>query len=143
MAQIHKSAATLRIRGDDLIPAEISRLLTCAPTTSQRKGDAIVGKRTSTKRIARTGMWSLHSEDQEPEDLDRQIEEILARLTADIESWQTLARTCRMDLFGGLFMQGANEGLEISTTSLVALGRRGISLALDIYGPEREEVEEV
>lgn len=139
MAQINKSVATLRIFGDGLIPAEISELLNCAPTTSQRKGEVIVGKRTGIERIARTGMWSLHSEDQEAADLDRQIEEILARLTADIESWQTLTRTYRMDLFCGLFMQRANEGLDISSGSLLALGMRGIAMKLDVYGPDQEE----
>jgi hypothetical protein len=136
MAHMHKSVATLRIRGDDLVPAEVSNLLRCTPTTSQKRGEVIVGKKTGTERIARTGMWSLHSVDQESENLDGQIEEILAKLTEDIETWQSLARRHRVDLFCGLFMGGRNEGLAISPASLVALGQRGIELALDVYGPE-------
>ena len=83
-------------------------------------------------------MWSLHSVDQEPENLDGQIEEILAKVTADIETWQALVRRYRADLFCGLFMEGGNEGLVISSASLVALGERGIELALDVYGSEPE-----
>jgi hypothetical protein len=135
---MHKSVATLRIRGDDLVPAEVSNLLRCAPTTSQTRGEVIVGGKTGIERIARTGMWSLHSADQEPENLDGQIEEILAKVTADIETWQGLARRHRADLFCGLFMEGGNEGLVISPASLVALGERGIELSLDVYGSEPE-----
>lgn len=138
MAHMRKSVATLRIRGDDLVPAEVSNLLRCAPTTWQTRGEVIVGNKTGIERIARTGMWSLHSVDQEPENLDGQIEEILAKVTADIEMWQALARRYRADLFCGLFMEGGNEGLVISPASLVALGERGIELALDVYGSEPE-----
>jgi hypothetical protein len=132
---MHKSIATLRIVGDDLVPADVSKLLNCTPTTAPKKGDVIVGK-TGVQRTSRTGMWSLHSEDEEPENLDRQIEDILGKLTADTEVWQALARRYRVDLFCGLFMSGGNEGLSISPTSLLSLGQRGIQLGLDVYGPE-------
>ena len=136
MAQMHKSVATLRIMGDDIVPADISNLLNCPPTTSRKKGDAIIGKKTGIETIARTGMWSLHSVDQEPENLDGQIQEILAKLTPDLGTWKVIARKYRVDLFCGLFMGGENEGLSISPISLRALGQRGIKLALDVYGPE-------
>lgn len=84
MGSIQKSVATLRIIGDDLIPEEISKRLGCAPTQSRRKGDVIVGKRTTMKGAARTGMWSLHSTDHEPENLDMQIRELLGKVTTDV-----------------------------------------------------------
>ena len=80
-------------------------------------------------------MWSLHSEEQEPENLDRQIDEILGKLASNTEVWQTLARQYRTDLFCGLFMSGGNQGLSISPRSLLSLGQRGIELGLDVYGP--------
>ena len=135
MAQMHKSVAKLRIIGDDLVPTDVSRLLNCNPTSAQKKGDVIVGK-SGLQRTARNGMWSLQSEDQQPENLDGQIEDILGKLTADMEVWQTLARRFRLDLFCGLFMSGGNEGLSISPTALLSLGQRGILLGLDVYGPE-------
>jgi len=135
MAQMHKSVATLRIIGDDLVPADVSRLLNCTPTTAQKKGDVIVGK-SGLQRTALTGRWSLQSEDQQPENLDGQIEEILGKLTASMEIWETVTRRFRVDLFCGLFMSGGNEGLSVSPTSLLSLGQRGIELGLDVYGPE-------
>jgi hypothetical protein len=136
MGPVQKSVATLRISGDDLVPTEISSLLGCAPTASAKKGDVIVGKKTGRERVARTGVWSLHTADQEPENLDEQIEDLLSRLTTDLAIWRNLVETYRVDLFCGLFMSSGNEGIQISPGSLIALGQRGIKLGLDIYGPE-------
>ena len=136
MGPMQKSAATLRIAGDDLIPPEVSSLLGCVPTTAQKKGEVLVGTTTGSERIARIGMWRLQSTDRQPEDLEGQIEEILKRVTGDIGTWKALTGRFRVDLFCGLFMGSANEGLEISPSTLFALGQRGIRLALDVYGPE-------
>jgi hypothetical protein len=132
MGSIQKSAATLRISGDDLVPEEVSRLLACSPTRSHRKGETTVGQ-TGIERTAKSGMWMLTCEDRQPEGLDHQIGELLDKLTADIEAWQTVCSRYEVDFFAGLFMGGENEGLTISPASLAALGRRGIELSLDVY----------
>jgi hypothetical protein len=80
-------------------------------------------------------MWSLECADQEPQNVDKQIEELLGKLTSDMEIWQALSKRYRVDFFCGLFMDSGNEGLTISADSLAALGERGIELALDVYGP--------
>ena len=73
-----------------------------------------------------------------PGDLDGQVTELLQRLTSDLEIWGVLAGRFRVDLFCGLFMDGSNEGFNLSTSALKALGDRGIELALDIYAPPSE-----
>jgi hypothetical protein len=138
MAQIQKSKATLRFIGDDLVPAELSGLLGCVPTKSQTKGEVLVGPHTGIERVARKGMWRVDGNDQEPENLDEQIGELLRKLTSDMEVWRVISSKYKIDLFCGLFMEDWNEGLSISPQSLIALGSRGIVLALDIYGPSRE-----
>ena len=50
-----QSVAFLRISGDDLDPAEITRALGCEPTESQRKGDVLVGRNTGVERLAKFG----------------------------------------------------------------------------------------
>jgi hypothetical protein len=102
LGSIQRSVATLRVYGDDLIPDDISRRLGCSPTSSQQKGDVILGKRTGAKRVARTGMWSLHSTDHEPENLDRQIVELLGKVTSEMDVWRDLVQMYRVDLFCGL-----------------------------------------
>lgn len=139
MAQLHKSAVTLRISGDDLIPEEITRLLGVSPSQAQTKGDKIIGKKTGNVRIAKCGMWRLCASDREPEDMDGQIQEILSQATDDLAVWQSLTKKYQADLFCGLFMRVGNEGLTISSESLAALGARGIEMGLDIYRGDDDE----
>jgi hypothetical protein len=133
---MRRSIATLRVVGDDLVPEQVSTLLGCPPTTAHKKGEALFDEQTGAERIARIGMWRLKGSNREPENLDGQIEEILGKVTADLERWTALTTRFRVDLFCGLFMGGGNEGLGVSSGSLFALGRRGIELAIDVYGPE-------
>jgi hypothetical protein len=133
MAQVQRSVATLRISGNDLDPDQITRLLACAPTAVQRKGENIVGPNGQVGPIARRGMWRLRAVAREPEDLDGQIAELLSKTTADLESWKSIATKYKVGLFCGIFLRGSNEGLAITPQSLTALGLRQIALALDIY----------
>ena len=133
MGPIHSSKATLRIFGDDVVPTEITRLLGYRPTTARAKGETWVGAKSGKENTARTGNWRLEASVREPEDLDGQVQELLGKLTQDLEVWGALARQFRVDLFCGLFMNGANEGATISPATLAALGNRGIKLSLDIY----------
>ena len=134
MAQLHKSVATLRVRGDDLIPDEITDLLGTSPSHAQRKGDRIVGPKTGQERTAKFGMWGLEASGCEPADLDGQIRELLDRTRSDLSVWQKLGKRYQVDLFCGLFMASINEGLTLSPQSLAALGERGIEIGFDIYG---------
>jgi hypothetical protein len=133
MGPIHSSKATLRIFGDDVVPTEITRLLGSQPTTARAKGETWVGAKSGKEITARTGNWRLEASAREPEDLDGQVQELLGKLTQDLEVWAALAQRFRVDLFCGLFMKSANEGVDLSPATLAALGNRGIKLSLDIY----------
>ncbi len=136
MAQLDRSVVTLRIYGDDLDPSEISVLLGHAATKQQVKGESLVGKVTGHTRIANTGMWRLEVTDAMPENLDRQIAELLGKLTNDRKIWEIISNKYDIDLFCGLFMKVSNEGMSVSAESMKALGARGIELSLDIYSPD-------
>lgn len=135
MAHLHSSVASLRVKGDTLNPDEITRLLGAPPSYSHACGDELIGHKTRQVRIAKSGMWSLHAGECEPEDLDSQVQEILGDLTADLSVWADLAQRFEIDLFCGLFMKVANEGVLLAPATLMALGERGIALDLDIYAP--------
>ncbi len=140
MPAIERSVATLRVMGDDLVPEEITRLLGCAPTKAQLKGEVFRNAKSGKERIARFGMWRLNATDREPSDPDAQVAEILGKLSQDLEVWRSLTSSFRTDLFFGLFMKEWNEGLSLSPMTLMALGSRGIEADFDIYGPiEKEE----
>lgn len=139
MAQVQRSVVTLRIGSDDLVPDEITRLLGATPTTTQIKGEKIVGKKSGQVRIAKSGMWRLCASDREPEDMDGQIREILSQTTSDLSVWHGIAQKHQINLFCGLFLHVSNEGMTLSPESLAALGERGIELELDIYSGQDED----
>lgn len=141
MPVLDRSVVTLRITGDLLDPTEITSLLKHAPTSAQKKGDVQVGKKTGQRYVRKTGMWRLQAEDKSPEDLNSQLIDILDRLPSDLSVWESLARRYKIDFFCGLFMKKSNEGLEISPKLVAEMGKRGIQLSFDIYGPlEDDEV---
>lgn len=136
MAQLQHTVAALRIFGDRLDPENISLLLGGVPTESFRKGQIKPSK--SRDIVRKSGGWILNATDQEPGNLDAQVEEILGRLTQDLAVWTELSADYSVDLFCGLFMKGSDEGIEISEKNLKALGERGIKLGLCIYAPLKE-----
>lgn len=133
MPAIARTAASLRILGDNLDPDEITRLLGGKPTSCERKGDT---RQTKAGRsvVARTGSWRLEAEKSVPGDLNGQISAILAKLTDDVSVWWGLTQRFRCDVFCGLFLNGGNEGEQLEPSTLAALGSRGLPLGLDIYG---------
>ena len=136
MAHLQRAVASLRVIGDDVVPAEITRLLRTFPTAAYAKGDA--WHLPSSVGVRASGMWRLDAGVTEPEDLGQQVSELLRRTTADLGVWKTLSDRYRVDLFCGWFMSGSNEGVEISPATMIALGTRGIVLSVDIYNPNVE-----
>ncbi|MGX9782670.1 DUF4279 domain-containing protein [Janthinobacterium lividum] len=135
MGLIRESAAGLRIFGDELQPAEISRMLKCEPTQARVKGEVIKYPSGRERKIT-CGSWLLTAKRTEPEDLDGQIKWLLAKMTNDLMVWQALTSSYDVDMFCGAFMQSTNDGLSISPETMFALGSRGIEFDLDIYGPD-------
>jgi hypothetical protein len=133
MAAIHRSAVTLRVMGDDLDPADITRLLGHAPTRAHAKGQTWTSRTTGSERIHKFGAWILITDDAEPEDIDAQAAALLSKVTPDLAIWREIAARFEIDLFCGLFMEDSNESGNLSARTLLALGERGIELALDIY----------
>lgn len=132
MANLARAVAALRIDGDKLDPEEISTALGCTPSQAWRKGEAVK------TYLKKSGGWRLDATDTEPENLDAQVRELLTRTTDNLDIWRELSRRFEVDLFCGWFMEESNEGVCISPETLSALGTRGITLSLDIYGPIQE-----
>ncbi len=131
MPPVHRAVASLQLSGPALDPSIITRILDTTPTLSYSRGDLVPAGRGT--RTARFGLWSLAAEDTEPADIDTQVTQLLSGLPADLGVWRELSDQCALRLFCGWFLQGGNEGVALSPTTLGALGARGISLDLDIY----------
>ncbi len=135
MGELHKTAASLRFFGDELDPEEITRLLGGPPTVGVRKGGIWLTSR-GAEKTAYKGQWRVTAERRSPGDLDAQVAQLLTPLTTDFAVWNELTRRFKADVFCGLFLNEINEGISLSPKTLEALGLRGLSLGLDIYGPD-------
>jgi hypothetical protein len=129
MAGIDETLAYLRISGDDLDPDAVTAALGSAPTYAFRKGEIY------RQRTAQTGRWVIDAAPSKPSDLDRQITQLLARMNSDIDRWKSITSRHETMFYCSAFMVQTNEGAELTPTTLLALGVRGISLGLDIYAP--------
>ncbi|HTM19921.1 MAG TPA: DUF4279 domain-containing protein [Kofleriaceae bacterium] len=126
--EVDTASVTLRFFGDDLDPADISRILGAEPTISRRKGDRIPDGRT-----AETGSWLLSAEPMSRSSLESQIDSLFARLTQEAGLWRPLALKYRGDLFCGLWSLEWNCGAELSAEMLQRISARGLRMCFDIY----------
>jgi hypothetical protein len=123
-----KSTIWLRIVGESLVPAEVTRALGAEPTRSWAKGDTVVSKRTRRSRVARIGTWLLTCESREPEDFNGLIRELLQRLTERQDAWDSLAALLDLTLSCSLDAVEENLAFDLSPETLLALARRHIGI---------------
>ncbi len=136
--QVDRTTATLRICGDDVHPAEITRLLGFPPTHARRKGEVWTGKRTGRKYAAPTGQWNLESPPGKG-DLDEHVRWLLDAVNSDLAAWDSLRSRFEAELFCGLFLEEENRMTGLSAATMAELGKRGIALSLDIYAHTPED----
>ena len=133
---------SLRIRSDDLIPDDVSKLMGCKPDRSQQKGKPVLREDGTVMRVARFGSWSL---DLKPEDTDEwdcaeAMMLVLRRLPSAVGLWRRLVKRYKIDFFVGLSMPSKNKGFEISPAVMKYLGDRGIAAGFDIYYGDDENI---
>lgn len=134
MGGLHRTVASIGFYGADLDPSEITAVLG-RPTVGVKMGEkwqTALGF----DEVARIGSWRLVAEDQEPGNLDYQINYLMNQLSDDLHSWRSFAERFRGRAFCGLFLNETNEGLTLKPATLARLGERGLLLDLDIYGQD-------
>jgi len=138
MATLSKTKASLRVMGDDLNPSEISELLGCEPTRKMIKGQPFSWNKQGKPRLAKSGMWRIEAAEKIPGNLDEQVNELLGKLTSNLDVWRSLSMKYKIDIFCGLFMESSMEGISLSSDSMLALGQRGIEIDFDMYCPDED-----
>lgn len=135
MANINRTAASLRFFGDALVPEDISNLLGGNPTDAALRGTPRIwpnGKST----IAKTGKWLRTAPDCRPSDLPAQIGFLVSGLTEDMSIWRDLSMRFNGNILVGFFMSDGNEGCDLPPETIKLLADRGLALWLDVYGPQ-------
>ena len=127
------TCATLRLYGDALDPAEVSRLLGLEPTDSAAKGETVVVGAKS--RTAPTGRWILTSENAiQSTNLEDHLDWLLDRLSVvpcDVPG------VGRADVFCYWVSATGHGGPELSPQMLARLASLQLTLGFDLYFPSR------
>jgi hypothetical protein len=126
-----KTTLSLRFIGENLDPAEISRALGCKPSEAVRKGDTLLVNGSPTK--APTGVWRLKLAADDRGTFDDKVGTLLGLVSDDPKAWAFVTASYRCELFVGVFLTTANEGLRISASTMERLSRRGVQIEFDIY----------
>lgn len=138
MEKINETKVSLRFRGDDLDPEELTSLLGAMPTNAATKG-ARLQSTGGRERVANTGYWHLGVDPTAPgEEFDQQLLRLFRELTSDLDTWRYLSERYAGNLFVGFFLGTSNVGVEISSETLSAISVRGLELGLNIYSHSDE-----
>jgi hypothetical protein len=123
----------LRIRGDGLDPDFLTQQLGVAPTFSVRRGDEVMRRdRVVTQR---TGVWTYRLAEQPDTELGEVVAMLLAVFPEDSTLWEDLNSSYAVDVYCAAYLDEAHQRTTIDADVLAALGRRGLSLSLDLHGP--------
>ena len=122
----------LRVMGDELDPAYVTRALGIEPSSAWRKGElrAMPGGRVMP---GRTGFWELELDVPATTPVNEQIARLLEQVPGDAAVWRALGERFVTDVRIGLFMIEPNEQIVLERPVIAGLGERGLEIDLDIY----------
>jgi hypothetical protein len=128
-------SVALDIRTEALTVEQISELLDCAPTTSQRKGEPLLRADGSVKRIPKFSSWRLKLSPSETDEWDvcEAAKLLLGRVSSDLKVWQDISSVGKVRLSFGLSIDTSNRGFSLDPELIRALSDRGIKADFDIY----------
>jgi hypothetical protein len=130
---------TLAVYGDELDPEEISSLLGCQPTSSHRRGETRIGKKTGHKTVYKQGAWFLTVEGQAPRTADELTTELLEQVSSDESLWLDLGRRFDVQMRYGIFLEAWNRGFGLRRDVVKRIARFSASLEFDIYANIEDE----
>lgn len=134
IASDKKVIASLYLKGDDLDPAEITKVLRLMPTVSQTRGEV---HRTLSGRefVTQTGLWGLVI-DRDPAEVTDVVMELLANLSGqstlgDLPNVQE----AYFDIFVAGSLDEGSEGtceMELTAAQMMALAQYGLPVRFTV-----------
>jgi hypothetical protein len=129
---IDKARLTVRLYGDSLDPAMVTRRLCVSPTHCCRKGDRFYGD--EGELAARTGIWTFIRK-VETGSLDHHVLSLLQYLNGNPAVWRDLTSQHQAELNIVAYMWQWNQSIQLSADTILFLARRNITLSLDLQVP--------
>jgi Domain of unknown function (DUF4279) len=129
-------SVSLTIRADNLVPDDVTRLLSVQPTHSQIKGSPLSARAGAT--IAKFGSWTvkLASTEIDEWDVTEAVRTLVARFPQMPGVWKLLPPGAQTRLSLGLHLETRNQGFSIPADILQFAADRNIDIDFDIYGEQ-------
>jgi hypothetical protein len=130
---------SLIIRGDDLVPENITRLFGTPPSEAYQKGVPIYRNDGTLKRVPKFGAWiiSIKREDVDEWDINEATKLLIGRLPKELSVWHKLPMGAHTRLSFGIELTTANQGFDLEPETLRFAAERNIRLDFDIYDPAK------
>jgi hypothetical protein len=128
---IPRLRVALRIRGDSLDPDFLTQQLGVAPSFSARKGEVVA--RRGREQLHTTGVWTYRLEVPSATELGEALSRLMDVLPEDLTLWEEITMSFSADVFCCAFLENDNQSTNIPPEVLLTLGRRGLTLSLDLY----------
>lgn len=132
MVDFAECKVSLWFAGDALDPDELSQWLGQTSAYQCRQGDVYRSK-DGQEMVARTGRFQLTTGWRPGESMEQLIKELLEKIPDDDSVWERINAKMTGEIVCGVIMDSVNEETVLSAETLQALGRRRLSLSLDIY----------
>lgn len=132
---IDESGVTLCVYGENLEPADVTKLLGVKPSQSFKRGY----QRRPGAHPMRHGAWFLEVRGKDPNGPDFQLRKLLMKLPVSEKVWKELNRRYQVKLNFGLHFSGWNKGFEIDHDLVARVAKMGIEIGFDIYAYGDEE----
>jgi hypothetical protein len=126
---VDETRITLSVHGEELDPLEVTRLLSCSPSHSHRRGDLRPRSVTPWPK----GAWLLTVEGKAPVEPEDLLTSLLDRLPSDPRVWETLRSRYSVALGFGLFQGAWNRGFDLSPAVISRVANLGLGVGFDIY----------
>lgn len=121
---------TLSVRGDALEPEAITAALGCSSDRSWRRGEMIRISDRAKPVKAKTGYWSVTSDERH--DLDGALRSLFERISPETD-WPQLTGSFEVYIDCGLWLGGYNQQFELGDEAIAMLAERRIGIGFDAY----------
>lgn len=128
-------SVSLHVTNKNLIPEDISSLLSVQPTQQYTQGLPILRDDGSIKRTPKFGRWSMKIKpsDTDEWDVNEVVKNVLTKLPNKISIWEQVSNLGTIHLSIGLNMLSNNQEFMLDIELITILAERKIYITFDIY----------
>lgn len=134
---VDEASVSLCVFGEDLDPAEVTRLLGVAPTRTHRRGDRTEAQ----SRPSVQGAWIRQVRCEAPVTPEAALRRLLDSIPRDHDAWLQLAAEASVQVRVACHFTRWNKGFSFSPDVVRRLGELGLEVRFAFYGDREDDAD--